>query len=99
VSHRRQTTHAHPARRPTTNIHPQGAALFLLERYSDAETACLEGLALSPGNAALTEGLGKAQAVLAEQQRAGDDAAAGSAGGAGEAGRGGGSKRWVGWRG
>ncbi|KIZ03391.1 hypothetical protein MNEG_4574, partial [Monoraphidium neglectum] len=63
----------------------QGAALFLLERYGEAETAYLEGLMLAPGNATLTEGLNKVQAVLAEQQQARDtsDTAAGSDGRAG----------------
>jgi hypothetical protein len=42
---------------------PQGAALFLLERYSEAETAYLEGLVLAPGNAVLTDGLKKVGGV------------------------------------
>ncbi|KAI8471643.1 MAG: PUA-like domain-containing protein [Monoraphidium minutum] len=48
----------------------QGAALFLLERYSGAETSYLEGLMLAPGNTTLAEGLAKVQAVLEEQQEA-----------------------------
>jgi hypothetical protein len=42
----------------------QGAALFMLERYGEAETAYLEGLMLSPDNASLQEGLAKARGVV-----------------------------------
>ncbi len=37
----------------------QGNALFLLERYEEAEAALLEALVLEPGNATLIEDLGK----------------------------------------
>jgi hypothetical protein len=69
---RPQPTSPTPALDPT----PQGSALFLLERYSEAETAYLEGLMLAPGTPALAEGLARVQAVLAEQE-------AGPAGGGG----------------
>lgn len=50
--------HAVPPTPPPPS-HPQGAALFLLERYSEAEGAYLEGLMLEPGSATLAEGLAK----------------------------------------
>ncbi|WIA19665.1 hypothetical protein OEZ85_005596 [Tetradesmus obliquus] len=47
----------------------QGTALFLLERYSDAESAYLEGLALQPAHKTLQDGLQQVQEVLAEQEK------------------------------
>jgi hypothetical protein len=47
----------------------QGTALFLLERYSDAESAYLEGLALHPDHKTLQDGLKQVQEVLAEQEK------------------------------
>jgi hypothetical protein len=43
--------------------HSQGSALFLLERYSEAETAYLEGLALDPNHTALKDGLQKVRGL------------------------------------
>jgi hypothetical protein len=47
----------------------QGRALLLLEKYLDAESAFLEGLALDPSHKTLPDDLKRAQDVLAQDEQ------------------------------
>lgn len=38
-------------------LYGQGTAAYLMERYEDAEAACVEGLALEPGSQQLQQAL------------------------------------------
>jgi hypothetical protein len=69
-----------PSAHPHTPRTTQGLALFLLERYPQAEQAYQKGLELEPGSSPSREGLAKVQEVMAGAAAAAAAAVAAAAG-------------------